>query len=153
MNISFNVHSILRRQDCSPFPKIRKHQMQQKAELAMVRVCSVDLQSTALFPLEAWAPGAEQERRRHHALLNGPPSPQSYPNHSLSTALGRQLLDLFVSTLTLFLKWTQEKKAGRHQQGCAEVEESHQLSQCSGPFGSNNRSPVLKSTLLPHLIG
>lgn len=153
LQISLLTFTVLRRQDYSPFPKIRKHQIKWKAELAVVRVCSVNLQSSTVFPLEAWPPGAEPFEKKVSCSPRQSPSPQSCSNHSLSTALGRCLLGLFVSTLTLFLKWTQERKAGRHQQGCAGVRESHQPSQCSGPFGPNHRSPVLKSALLPHLIG
>lgn len=62
-------------------------------------------------------------------------------------------LGLFVSTLTQFLKWTQEEQTGKSQQGCTGLGESHQVSQYSGPFGHNDRPKVLKSALLPHPIG
>lgn len=110
--------------------------------------CSADRRSCAVLPLTAWALGTEPREKKVVCLLVSAPSPELPPSFS-EHGSG----EMFVSTLTHFLKWTREEKPGRCQQGCAGVKESHHPSQRPGPLGQNHRPKVLKSALPLHQIG
>lgn len=99
-------------------------------------------------PLKAWALGTEPREKKVVCFLVSAPSPELPPSFS-EHGSG----EMFVSTLTHFLKWTREEKPGRCQQGCAGVKESRPPSQCPGPLGQNHRPKVLKSALPLHQIG
>lgn len=140
---------IFRAQDYS-CPWIRKHQTQSNQGSAGLwpEACSADGHSCAVLPLKAWALGTEPLGKKVVCLLVSalcPELPPSFSEHGCG--------EMFVFTLTHFLKWTLEEKPGRCQQGCAGVKESRHPSQCSGPLGQNHRPKVLKSALPLHQIG